>query len=270
MALYLALKNVSDNSKQVDDENFKTLTELMSAFKERSENSYDSILSSQAQVSMALHVNLQNFLSSQAKPQNQSTSAISTVGAECPPLDFYTVAKKIVTDKVTDHLYHLMYQKYFPQVRCNPIRFLEIGLGCGMTYGTGASFYLWLEYFPKAEIYFIEYNEKCAKSWENIDPRVKLFSGDQANTTFLNEFLQQSGGNFDFIVDDGGHNMIQQITSLEVLLSSVKPGGMYFVEDLQTSFHEGYGGGENATYTTFNYLKKIEQDLITRQQNLAP
>lgn len=36
--------------------------------------------------------------------------------------------------------------------------------------------------------------------------------------------------------------MDQQRLSLEALWKTVKPGGLYFIEDLHTSFHTRYGG----------------------------
>lgn len=192
----------------------------------------------------------------------------------CAPLDFYEVAKQHGTDKVNDHRYHVMYSKYFPQIRCEPIRLLEIGLGCDMSYGPGASFYLWLQYFPNAQIFFIEYDVACAEKYMNIDPRVKLFGGDQANVTFLNEVIEKSQGNFDFIIDDGGHTMVQQITSLETLFHTVKVGGIYFIEDLLTSYGidvPRFGGGADAPYgSTVHYMKELIDDIHTRGGKVQP
>jgi len=44
------------------------------------------------------------------------------------------------------------------------VKLLEIGLGCNMNYGPGASYELWRSYFNEnVDIYFIEYNCNCAK-----------------------------------------------------------------------------------------------------------
>jgi hypothetical protein len=48
--------------------------------------------------------------------------------------------------------------------------------------------------------------------------------------------VEQSGGNFDFIIDDGGHTNEQNFNSFMVLFQkALKPGGQYVIEDLQTS-----------------------------------
>ncbi|KAI1839341.1 hypothetical protein JX266_014448, partial [Neoarthrinium moseri] len=63
-----------------------------------------------------------------------------------------------------------------------------------------------------------------------------LYFGDQGNTVFLREVIDKTGGDFDIIVDNGGHTMSMQILSLKALWPSTKPGGIYFIEDLETLF----------------------------------
>ncbi|CAI5959067.1 unnamed protein product [Closterium sp. NIES-65] len=60
---------------------------------------------------------------------------------------------------------------------------------------------------------------------EARDPRVRLMVGNQANGTFLEQVvaeIKSAVGLLDFIVDDGGHTMDQQQTSLKHLLPLVK------------------------------------------------
>jgi demethylmacrocin O-methyltransferase len=46
--------------------------------------------------------------------------------------------------------------------------------------------------------------------------------------------LEKTIGNltFDYIIDDGSHNPDHQKVSLELLYKSLKPGGIYFIEDI--------------------------------------
>jgi hypothetical protein len=138
---------------------------------------------------------------------------------------------------------------------------LEIGLGCDMGYGPGASYYTWLEYFPYVDLYYIEFDAACATKWMNKTEKATVFAGDQADIPFLEEFLLKSGGDFDVIIDDGGHTMVQQRTSLQVLWQSVKPGGIYFIEDLATSYLPSYGGGAGQPGTFIGDLKTILDDM---------
>ena len=63
------------------------------------------------------------------------------------------------------------------------MNFLEIGLGCGMGYGPGKSIPVWKEFMPNANISILEYNEACARPFEN---QVKnLFVGDQSDLSLM-------------------------------------------------------------------------------------
>ncbi len=54
--------------------------------------------------------------------------------------------------------------------------------------------------------------------------------------------------------------MEQQITSLDTLFPIVKPGGMYFCEDLQTSYMEAYGAVPGAK-TMMMVIQELLHDL---------
>lgn len=88
----------------------------------------------------------------------------------------------------------------------------------------------------------------------------KIFAGDQSDTTFLHDFIAQSGGGFDVIVDDGGHTMQQQIISLNTLFDIVVPGGIYFCEDLATSYSPSYGATEGKK-TMMMMISELLHDL---------
>lgn len=60
----------------------------------------------------------------------------------------------------------------------------------------------------------------------------------------------------DIIIDDGGHTMIQQINTFEVLYDIVKPGGIYLCEDVHTSYWKDFGGGYQKSNTFIEYMKK--------------
>ncbi|PNY24885.1 8-demethyl-8-alpha-L-rhamnosyl tetracenomycin-C 2'-O-methyltransferase [Tolypocladium capitatum] len=184
------------------------------------------------------------------------------------PPSFEQIARKYGTDKVTGHSYQSMYEKYLSPLRNLPVKMLEIGLGCNMDYGPGASYYTWLEYFHNVELYFIESEAACAEKYKDKTASAHVFTGDQADAAFLEQFAVDTtaDGQFDIIIDDGGHTMEQQITSLEHLWPIVKPGGLYVIEDLQTSFWEDYGGDpfttDRAKHTTMKYLYHVLDDIM--------
>jgi SAM-dependent methyltransferase len=126
------------------------------------------------------------------------------------------------------------YEEKFKDIRNNVTKVLEIGVE------TGRSHRMWLEYFPNATIYgydIFEYGVEEFHSLQKGNPNLNrsvTFKGDQSNISHLNNFLDLYGGDFDIIIDDGGHTMKQQQVSLKYLFDSVKPGGYYIIEDLHT------------------------------------
>ncbi|KAI0124720.1 hard-surface induced protein 5 [Xylariales sp. AK1849] len=169
-------------------------------------------------------------------------SSLGPAASNANEENFHEIALKYGTDKVTSHHYWFMYDKYFPPIRHQKIKMLEIGLGCDMLYGPGKSYHTWLEYFPHVDLYYMEYDAACAAKWAAETTGATIYSGDQADPVFLQKFIDETGGEFDVIIDDGGHSMNQQQVSLNTLWKIVKPGGMYFVEDLETSYIGVYGG----------------------------
>ncbi|PNS15198.1 hypothetical protein CAC42_8199 [Sphaceloma murrayae] len=202
----------------------------------------------------------------QSGPASKPSASQTFTFDPAPALaSFYDIALKHGTDKVTDHSYQDMYEKYLPGLRLQPLKMLEIGLGCDMSYGPGASYYTWLEYFPHVDLYFIEYDAKCAEQWADKTTGATIITGDQGDGAFLEKFMREHGTDFDVIVDDGGHTMEQQMTSLQHLWKAVKPGGVYFCEDLQTSYWDNYGGGSVAAKdgkrTMMQYIHLLIEDI---------
>jgi hypothetical protein len=138
---------------------------------------------------------------------------------------------------------------------------LEIGLD------TGSGSLLWKEYFPCAELYGLEYD--ASKTGSDGARIITAILGDQSNQTFLEtDFLAKADGKpFDVIVDDGGHHYEHQVTSYKVLFDkALKPGGLYLMEDIETSYHKTgslmYGraitrGGQSETKTVINQFKQL-------------
>ncbi|GJP32224.1 hypothetical protein CLOM_g16819 [Closterium sp. NIES-68] len=131
---------------------------------------------------------------------------------------------------------------------------------------------LWKTAFPRGIIYGIGGNERLSPMLlqEGVrDPRVRLMVGDQANGTFLEQVvveIKSTVGLLDFIVDDGGHTMKQQQTSLQYLLPLVKPGGTYFIENLDTSYEEGISGSDTTTmHVMQSLLDAMNKEFFEKQ-----
>jgi hypothetical protein len=164
-----------------------------------------------------------SFISSKCECEaNQSAEYADLVKA------FYDIAIKHKTDKVTAHSYQYLYGLYLSPIRYKSIQMLEIGVGCGMPYGAGKSIIAWKEYFLDVKVDIVEFDRGCAERFRSQVNN--LFIGDQSDLRFLKKIRARNS--YDLIVDDGGHSRKQQIHSLISLWDSVKPGGIYVIEDI--------------------------------------
>jgi len=201
-----------------------------------------------------------------SKEETHVTPSLSTVNwVMGSPKDFaeeFTKGCRGLSDKVDGgHNFQAMYQPQLSRLIRDrvatsvnePVKFrmLEIGLGCapggGMIAGTpGGSALAWRHLFDlipesilKFELHVFEYDEKCALKWaeENV-PHVaaKIHVGDASSEQDLERAYQESGGEpFDVIIDDASHINWHQIKTLDYMLTKVKRGGFYAVEDIVSS-----------------------------------
>ena len=122
-----------------------------------------------------------------------------------------------------------------------PFKFLEIGLGCDMSYGPGSSAALWKKLFSdmQAELWMAERDGECVKQHKKTGKLdgLNVLVGDQGSDADLDMWVEQSNGKFDFIVDDGGHTNEQIMKSFLKLWPTLNANGYYIIEDLHVGFH---------------------------------
>lgn len=144
------------------------------------------------------------------------------------------------------HHYFDVYTRYFGPFRDHPIKMLEIGVF------RGGSLKMWKEWFHRdSQIVGIDIDPDCKKhEGDNISIRI----GDQSDEKFLREIIEEFG-EFDIILDDGGHTSLQQITSFNNFFRySLKNNGIYFVEDTQCNFWPEY---QDADRSFFDFSREI-------------
>jgi hypothetical protein len=135
------------------------------------------------------------------------------------------------TDKHSTHKYfELIYNDIFRPLKEKCKIFMEIGIY------DGESIKLWRDYFINAEIVGVEYNlpYSLEKLGDTPTDRMTFINGDQSKEEDLIKLSQQYP-EVDVIMDDGSHMMRDQQITLAKLFRSVKPGGIYVLEDLHTS-----------------------------------
>ena len=140
---------------------------------------------------------------------------------------------------------------HLSRFRGSAARMLEIGvLG-------GGSLQIWQKFLgPAATLVGVDIAPAAVKNAADF----KVHIGDQADAEFLAEVAAESGP-FDIVVDDGGHEMDQQISSFATLYPLVREGGCYIVEDAFTSYWDEFGGGLGRAGTFMEFAKQRIDEL---------
>lgn len=150
-----------------------------------------------------------------------------------------------------DHYFDI-YHRHFARFRGQACTLVEFGVF------HGGSLQMWRDYLgPQARIVGVDINPRLVELGE---PGIEILIGDQGNRQFLRELAQKIGP-IDILLDDGGHQMHQQIATVEELYSSVKPEGVILVEDTHTSYWRSHGGGLRAPYSFMEFAKRLVDEL---------
>ena len=157
------------------------------------------------------------------------------------------IAKKYQSTKSYMEYFDL-YEKFLNKYQNSNIKILEIGVF------NGDSLKIWREYFSNAIICGFDINDKKISI-----PGVDILIGDQTDPVFLSNLVNKYK-NFDIIIDDGSHVSKHIIKSFDFLFNYLNLGGLYIIEDLQTSYFPRYGGSRvnlNKKNTSINFIKKL-------------
>lgn len=133
----------------------------------------------------------------------------------------------------------------------------------------GESMRMWLEWLPRWEITGLD-----------IDPKeplagVNFVLGSQVDPEVI-DYAAVTHGPWDVIVDDASHVSPLTIKSFKLLWPHLKPGGLYFVEDLQVSYHKDWAGhpDPDSRGTIMHFLKGLADSVhhghATVYQNPPP
>ena len=132
--------------------------------------------------------------------------------------------------------YCVHYQRFFDELRMEPIKLIEIGAA------GGESIRLWLEFFPNAHVWGIDIVQNT-NEWNTVGakthPRYTFIHGDQSDPTLWACLAADTGGNWDIVIDDGSHMAKDIINAFEAGWQFVRSGGWWCVEDLGCGYGEG-------------------------------
>jgi hypothetical protein len=153
---------------------------------------------------------------------------VGAVGDVFTVMGLDEIAAKWGTDKSSlGHDYTPTYERFLAPLRRGRVALLEIG------WGSGASAAMWCEYFPNAVVAVIDQSFTTGMyPPEGLWDRVHRFRGDQADPAVV--VSAAALGPFDVVIDDASHQPDRTAASFELLWRHLRPGGMYFVEDVDT------------------------------------
>jgi len=163
------------------------------------------------------------------------------------------------TDKWGSHRYTQHYERHLRHLRHRKFTLLEIGIGGYARAGEGgASLRMWKHFFPKAQILGLDVEDK---SFVN-EHRIQAYRGSQTNKSLL-KTIAQSAGDLRVVIDDGSHRPEHIRHTFEIMFPLLPSGGVYAIEDTQTSYWPRYGGSKDLDNpsTTMALVKSLVDGL---------
>jgi hypothetical protein len=147
------------------------------------------------------------------------------------PISLPRVLKMFGSDKHKHghHNYGPAYERLFQSLRYRKLKILEIGVLAG------DSLLAWRAFFPRAITVGLDVDDKSSLA---IGKRTRIYHGSQAVSSDLDR-LCAAEGPFDIVIDDGSHRSVDQLFTFERLFPHLRNGGLYVIEDVQTSFWSG-------------------------------
>nr|Q9AJU2.1 RecName: Full=8-demethyl-8-alpha-L-rhamnosyl tetracenomycin-C 2'-O-methyltransferase; AltName: Full=O-methyltransferase I [Streptomyces olivaceus]CAD57139.1 O-methyltransferase I [Streptomyces olivaceus]CAP12606.1 rhamnose C2'-methyltransferase [Streptomyces olivaceus] len=162
------------------------------------------------------------------------------------------------SDKWGIHTYTAAYEQHFAPFRDRAVTVVEIGVGgYDDPAAGGGSLRMWKRYFRRGLVYGVDIADKS----RHREPRVHTVVADQSDPASLRD-LADAIGPIDIVIDDGSHISAHVVTAFSTLFPRLNPGGLYVVEDLQTSYWPAFQGAyDDDTRTSVGFLKRLVDGL---------
>ncbi len=155
--------------------------------------------------------------------------------------------------------YFPIYVDLFDHLRGTECTFIETGIL------DGGSLFMWRNWLGhKARIIGIDLNPAATK-WRNHG--FEIFIGDQGDPVFWQNTLRDIG-QFDALLDDGGHQSFQQIVTAYEGIRAAKNKCVIAVEDTCTNFMKEFSMHGDHTFLEFS--KDSTDVLLAKQSDFFP
>lgn len=126
-------------------------------------------------------------------------------------------------DKGCYHNYIPIYEQWLPAATD---RLLEIGVAYGH------SMTMWAEAYPTADLCGLD-SKLRPEAFERCDPYSNITLWEADATRRFSGFGPLSKPGFDIIIDDGSHQVEDQLAALVLWWPTLRSGGRFFIEDIQ-------------------------------------
>lgn len=141
--------------------------------------------------------------------------------------DLSNIGDKWATDKCSyDHNYLDKYEFFLQNFKARHFNLLELGIF------RGDSLRMWQEYFPKADIFGVDIQEGCC---QYASDRINIIIADLSDEA---ELAKLHDVHPSVIIDDASHLWSHQIKALFSLWHCLPHGGVYIIEDMETSVNQ--------------------------------
>ena len=135
------------------------------------------------------------------------------------------------------HSYTPFYSELFKDKTDQVKKVVELGIGSSETmpwakqqrsqYVTGASLFMWRDFFPNAQIYGVDYHPSA----QITSDRITSFQLNTKKTDKLIELVKEIGNDIDLFVDDGDHRQVFQVRTAQAIIPLLNPNSVYIIED---------------------------------------
>jgi hypothetical protein len=148
------------------------------------------------------------------------------------------LAQEFGSDKWGVHRYTPHYERHFAHLRDREMLVLELGIGgYARERQGGASLRMWKWFFPRAQVVGVDIEDKSFVD----EPRITSFRGSQTDRRLMRRIVQRFGDPT-IVIDDGSHRPPHVIKSFRILFPMLEDGGLYVIEDVQTSYWPAWKG----------------------------
>lgn len=159
--------------------------------------------------------------------------------------DIFYQHEQNVSDKWVN--YFDIYDECFNRHIGNNANVLEIGVQ------NGGFLQILSKYLKNATLYGVDIDPRVLSL--NLESNIHIYNFDITDKHTLKQ--QFKNIEFNIIIDDGSHICSDIIQTFKLFFSKLKPGGVFLIEDLHTSYWQSHGGSYLGADSAIEFFKKF-------------